>query len=32
MAFHGSVTYGCGAHIRFLVLSRQWANTQCYGP
>jgi len=24
-------TYRCGAHLRFIVLSRQWANTQCYG-
>jgi len=24
--------YGRGAHLRFLVLSRQWANTQCYAP
>ena len=28
---HGSVTHGCGAQLHFLVLSQQWANTQCYG-
>jgi len=26
-----NATYGCGARLCFLVLSRHWANTQCYG-
>jgi len=30
-ACHSSVTCGFGACLHFLVLSRQWANTQCCG-
>ena len=31
LSSHSSATYRCGTHLCFLVLSRQWANTQCYG-